>query len=141
MKVNAPGSFWDGAEVISSYSRQQAIEDGVLVDLRQDELDALARQAGFLWPIACTARVFAECIDLTPAAKAAGNDLKGRLWDVLTMFKFAITKRRGQPLSVLTFDVLVVRDRVRPTLTTLKAVAGPDDHGNPCMTIMFPDED
>jgi len=34
-------------EVISSYSRAQAIDDGVLVDLMQGELASLVREAGF----------------------------------------------------------------------------------------------
>src|SRR4051794_7218297 len=47
------GGLWDGAEIISGYSRAQAIADGVLVDLNQrptperpelDDLDAIARE-------------------------------------------------------------------------------------------------
>src|SRR5262245_4121103 len=74
-------NLFDDAEVISTYSRRQAIEDGVLVDLRQGELNDLINEAGFRWPIACTSTVFFECIDVTPAARRAGNDIKGRLWD------------------------------------------------------------
>jgi hypothetical protein len=33
--------LFDDADVISTYSRAQAIEDGVLVDLRQGELEEL----------------------------------------------------------------------------------------------------
>ncbi len=41
-------------EVISSYSRAQAIEDGVLVDI-----SGLAREAGFRYPVAVSRGVFA----------------------------------------------------------------------------------
>jgi hypothetical protein len=34
-----------------------------------------------------------------------------------------------------------VVDRQKPTLVTLKAVAGPDDDGQPCLTLMLPEED
>jgi hypothetical protein len=37
--------FWDDAELIHSYTRRQAIADGVLVDMEQDELSQLRREA------------------------------------------------------------------------------------------------
>lgn len=129
-------NLFDDAEVIHTYSRAQAIADGVLVDLMQGEMGKTVREAGFRFPIAATARVFAECIDLTPAAKRACNDIQGRLWDVLTMLKRSL--RQGREI---TFQVYVVRARVRPTLTTLKAVISPGDDGEPVITIMFPEED
>lgn len=41
-------------EVIFTYTRKQAIEDGVLVDLMQDEMAKLVREAGFRIPIVMT---------------------------------------------------------------------------------------
>ena len=38
-------------------------------------------------------------------------------------------KTGEEPTTRLLFDVFVVRDRIRPTLTKLKVVAGPDDNG------------
>ena len=134
-----PGLF-DDAEVISTYSRAQAIEDGVLVDLRAGELDELVRQAGIRFPVACTAEVFSSCIDLTPAAKRAGNDIKGRCWDVLWMLRQAIRAARPGTTRI-TFKVAVVRERVRPTPTELVAVCGPGDDMEPVITIQFPGQD
>jgi hypothetical protein len=134
-------TLFDDAEIISTYSRRQAIEDGVLVDLRQGELNDLINDAGFRWPIACTSTVFFACIDLTPVARQAGNDIGGRLWDILQVMRHAVRKNGSEPTTELFFDVLVVRDRTKPTLTKLKVVAGPDDDGRPCLTVMFPDED
>lgn len=37
-------------EPIGAYTRRQAIEDGVLVDLMQAETVALVREAGFKFP-------------------------------------------------------------------------------------------
>jgi hypothetical protein len=127
-------------EVISSYTRAQAIADGVLVDLRQGELTALVDEAGFRMPFACTAEVFSQCIELTDAARRAGNDVKGRLWDLLWMLKLAI-RRAPRSTDVLAFDVLVVRERLRPTLTRLVAHVGPGDDAEPVITIMFPGQD
>jgi hypothetical protein len=68
------------------------------------------------------------------------------LWDVL--FMFAHSARRNRNASELLFQLRVVpnipagSDRhPRAKLTTLKAVVGPDDDGNPCITIMLPEED
>ena len=128
------GNIFEGAEVIHSYSRGEAIADGVLV-----ELDAgLCKEAGIKFPVAVTARVHGECIALTKAAKRACNDVKGRTWDVAYMLATAV--KRGARGQVITFQVYVVRSRVRPTLTTLKAVCGPGDNGEPVITIMFPEE-
>jgi len=126
-------------DVIYSYSRAQAIEDGVLVDLCQNDLAEVVKDAGIKIPVACTAEVFSECIALTPAAERACNDIKGRLWDVLWMFMNAARKAGSR--SVVTFQVAVVRKRVRPTITTLKAVCGPGDNAEPVLTIMFPEQD
>jgi hypothetical protein len=47
-------------EMISLYTRDQAIEDGLPVDV-----SAMAREAGFKWPVAVTRRVWDEIV--TPA--------------------------------------------------------------------------
>jgi len=133
-----PGLF-DDAEIIHCYSRAQAIEDGVLVNLNQGDLDEVVANAGFKFPVACTAEVFASCIELTPAAKRAGQDIKGRLWDVLWMLRRAIKSARST--DRITFTVLVSRDRVRPTPTELVAVCGPGDNMEPVITIQFPGQD
>ncbi|HEV8714223.1 MAG TPA: DUF6573 family protein, partial [Candidatus Binatia bacterium] len=45
------------AEIISLYTRSQAIEDGFLVDV-----SVLARESGFKWPVAVTRRVWDEVV-------------------------------------------------------------------------------
>lgn len=139
-------NFWADAPVIFSYTRAQAIEDGVLVDLvavGQVVKDGVVirdavKEAGFKYPVACTSRVFDECIDLTPAAIRACNDIQGRLWDVLWMLAQSAKRCSG---DTLLYQLHVVRERIVPTPTTLKCVIGPGDTAAPVMTIMFPDED
>ena len=139
---DVPGgeTMFEGFDIIHTYTRAQCIADGGLVDLRQGELEQLVVDAGIRVPIACTAAVFAQCIELTPAAVKACNDIKGRLWDVLWMFKCAARGAAGGG-DTLYFELYVVRDRVRPTKTKLKAVIGPGDDGEPCITVLFPEED
>lgn len=129
----------ENPNLIFSYTRKQAIEDGFLVDLMQGEWEKLVRQAGFKYPIAMTATAFSKFVELTPAAEDAGNDLKGRLWDILMMLYWSI--RRNSSRDQIIFEFVCVVDQPRPTRHTLKAVIGPDDAGEPCITLMLPDED
>lgn len=110
-------------EVISEYSRKQAIEDGVLADVSE-----LSKQYGIKFPVALTTGVHALC---TPP-KGSMQDYKGRVWDVLTMYKWA-AKRGG---SQMFFTVRIGRKNVM-----LKALCGPGDDMEPVVTILLPEED
>jgi hypothetical protein len=123
-------------DVIHSYTRAQAIEDGSLIDVTDT-----ARQAGFKWPVAVTAAVWGAYVKVPEGV--ALQDEAGRLWDVLWMAFCGI--RRGTPDSRnrLAFQLHVRndnRDRT-PPLVTLHAHAGPGDNAEPVITIMLPDED
>jgi len=72
--------MFKNAEVIYSYTREQAIEDGVLVDISDSEL---TKNAGFKVPVCLTSNVHALCE--VPKGLEGGQDYKGRLWDVLWM--------------------------------------------------------
>jgi hypothetical protein len=129
--------IWDGAELVYAFTRAQAIADGVLVDL---SASPLVKEAGFRLPLAMTAAAYAKAVALTPAAKRAGNDVEGRLWDVLWMLRQAI-RRAGPGQCVVRFTVYAVVDRGRPSPVRLKCVCGPGDAGEPVLTVMMPDED
>ena len=132
--------FWQGAPVISSYSRAQAIEDGVLVDLLQfDDLRALVLEAGFKYPMAMTVGAFSTAIAPIDGELPAGQDVKGRLWDLLMVFKAAIQSSRG-PGDRIDFS-LSVWDGQRHNKVDLYALCGPGDTTEPVITIMLPWED
>lgn len=133
------GGFWAGAEVIHSYSREQAIEDGVLVDVTET-----AREAGFTWPVAMTRAAFEDCVawgDADGDETGAVQDEAGRLWDVLWMARLAA--RRGGDRT--TYELLRVPRHRRTGGRALKARlvlhAGPGDLAEPVLTIMLPGED
>jgi hypothetical protein len=69
------------------------------------------------------------------------QDEAGRLWDVLFLLRLAIG--RSDSGRVVPFALHVRNDNRggAPPLVRLKAVAGPDDDGAPCLTVMLPDED
>jgi hypothetical protein len=119
--------------LIFSYSRGEAIADGVLIDVTET-----AREAGFRYPVAMTAAAWATCVEIPEGV--TGQDETGRLWDALTMLRHASSRTRGGE-STLYFDVLVLNDQTCPRPVRLKAVCGPDDDGSPCVTVMLPEED
>ena len=122
----------DNAELIFSYTRKQAIADGVLIDVT-----VTAREAGIKFPVALTAAARAKCVAVPPGVQC--QDEAGRLWDVLWVFRSAARNANGQTL----FFAVHVRDGNRrgvPPLVRLKAVCGPGDDAAPVVTIMLPDE-
>lgn len=137
--------FWKDAKIIHAYIRRQAIEDGVLVDLMQPETKELLENAGIRVPVAMTATAFARCVwpvenDGAKAwLKSHCQDLKGRLWDVLWMFRCA---SRGQSTDNVLFQFIMQDWRTRRRRRmTLKAIIHGRDQGEPVITIMFPEED
>ncbi|WP_456447980.1 DUF6573 family protein [Thiolapillus sp.] len=127
-------------EVIYAYTRAQAIEDGVLVDVSET-----AREAGFRWPVAITQAAWEDCIAWTEDDnnRQVYQDESGRLWDVLWMALHAITSASTNRSQMLYELYRVPRDgkSTEARLTKLKLVAGPGDHAEPVITIMLPTED
>ena len=126
--------------VISTYTRAQAIEDGVLIDA-----GAMAQEAGFKWPVALTSAAWADCVTWSDddSDKQVHQDESGRLWDVLFMASHAIRTRSGSGDRLLFELYRVPRDGRSTTaeLTTLKLIVGPGDQGEPVITILLPHED
>ena len=120
-------------DLISAYSRSDALADGLLVDVTET-----AREAGFLYPVALTRAAWELCIALSPPAKRAGNDVRGRLWDVIWMMRWAIGRSSGGP--DIAFEVLCVTTSARPSRVALRAVVGPGDDAKPVVTVMLPEE-
>jgi Family of unknown function (DUF6573) len=132
--------FWADATIISAYTRKQAIEDGILVDMTQEPFGQMAREAGITFPIAMTRTAFEQFVELNAVSKAAGNDMKGRWWDICIMFRHAV-KRSANDAEQLVFEFLCVTDRRTASTCHLKSIVGPNDDGGPCLTFMLPEED
>jgi hypothetical protein len=119
-------------ELVHSYTRAQAIADGVLVDVT-----ATAKEVGFAYRVALTRAVFNGYVTVPEGVEC--QDKAGRLWDVLWMTRLAV--RANPDGRVATVRLLVRNDNRLPRPVQLKAVCGPDDDVRPCITIMLPDED
>src|ERR1039458_10307569 len=81
-------------EVLSSYSRAQAIADGVLVSLNDPSFTFrpglnICAEAGIKFPVAMTIAAFAKTVSELDTPLPPCQDISGRLWDVLTMFRLA----------------------------------------------------
>lgn len=131
--------FWDDAEVISRYTRAQAIDDGVLVDVSET-----ARESGFTVPVALTRSVWA-LVEPTEEETSYGQDFKGRLWDVLFMAHMGIKRSRGGGTEMVYELIFQMRGRSyyrngQHTMK-LKLHSGPGDEGEHVITIMLPEED
>jgi len=111
-----PDDLWSDADIIDIYTRRQAIEDGVLVQLSGPGyqggqwIPAMVAEAGFRYPVGMTAMAFYSCVSPLEGDDeklAPCQDTKGRLWDVLWMLKAAI-RRIQAPLAILHFSLRVV---------------------------------
>ena len=127
-------------DTIYSYTRAQAIEDGVLIDATE-----MAKEAGFKWPLALTAAAWSDCVAWSDADNnhQVYQDQSGRLWDVLFMASYAV-RTASNVNQQLQFDLQRVPRNGHATksqLLTLKLILGPGDAGEPVITIMLPGED
>lgn len=124
-------------DLISVYSRNQAIEDGVLVNFSDPESDtAVVCRQHFKHPIACTSAVFA-IMEKAVNNPNYCNDYAGILHDMLYMSK--VMGRKIDDSTVL-FRV-IIQGAGRNKYHDFKLVVGPGDKFEPVITILLPDED
>ena len=129
--------FWDEAEVISCYTRSQAIDDGVLVDLTEWASAEKGFLGGFRCPVVMT-RALWEVVDIDSRAVTlrSHQSTRGRAHDVLWMASLAcrraLARDRTEPPDEL-FSVLLTNGRRRKA--TLRVVG--DGEG---ITIGYPED-
>ena len=111
--------------VISSYTRSQAIEDGVLVDLSEHE-DA---RKVFKYPVAFTRPLWDE---IERGQGQRDRTRNARIWDVCYM---STAYKRDLSESRRVFKVKVGR-----RVLVLWADCGPGDDAEPVVTIGFPSD-
>ena len=131
--MNTRNPFED-MPVISSYTRKQAIEDGVLIDMSD-----WAREIGFTIPVACTAAVWNQYIVPPKGTKELGQSERGRAHDVLWMLYNAIRRSTGG--DRIMFEVIFLQTPRKRSTVPLKAICGPGDNAEPVLTITLPNED
>ncbi len=70
---------------VSTYTRKQAIEDGVLIDITDT-----AKKIGFISSVAVTSTVWHGYIVPAKELEYFGQSVKGRVWDVISRLYFQI---------------------------------------------------
>ena len=125
----------DFGEIIYAYTRAQAIADGV-----QIEVTKTAQEAGIRIPVFLTRAVYDAYVTVPP--EVSGQDEAGRLWDIVWMLRFAISRTRGHTDRV-PVALYVRNDNRAAKLIKLIATCGPLDMDDPqpAITVMMPDED
>ena len=135
--------------ILSVYSRQMAIDDGTLVDCTHDVFDQINREAGLKFDVAMTATAFTRYVDVSDLTGL--EDVSNRYRDLVIAFRHAALQAEDEPELTFRFvclpngDGYLDNERIsfRPEyrLATLKAICHSGDRGEPCLTIMLPDED
>ena len=121
--------------VIYSYTRKQAVADGVQVDVSKTALEA-----GIKFPMFLTRAVWDTYVTVPEGVSA--QDEAGRLWDLVWMTRFAIL--RAKPgVDRIPVALYVRNDNHRARLVKLIATCGPLDIDDPApsITVMMMDED
>ena len=123
--------FWTDDDLISVYTRADAIADGALVDVSE-----AAREAGFRWPVTLT-RAAWGLVENIPAAYGH-EDVDGRLWDVLYLASLAARRAPGAT-DRMSYRLTLHTDDAAEAELVLQI--GPGDDAEPVITIMLPGED
>jgi hypothetical protein len=130
---------------IYTYTRAQAIEDGVLVDVTEWASADRGFLGGFRVPVALTGPLWAA-IEAIPAS-ATGADVRGRAHDVLWMASLACrTARRLRgpgdvPAQTRHFVIVLLPSKgTRKRYRLLRVESGPGDAGEHVLTIGFPED-
>jgi hypothetical protein len=122
-------------KVIYSYTRKQAVADGVQV-----EVTKTAQEAGIRFPVFLTRTVYDAFVTVPPGVTA--QDEAGRLWDIVWMTRFAIIRARPG-VDRLPVALYVRNDNRAAKLVKLIAQCGPldIDDPQPAITVMMVGED
>ena len=127
--------LFEDAEIISVYTRQDAINDGIFIDITET-----AKEAGIKYPTAVTSNLYHTYIN--PDPMPSGQDESGRLWDVLWMLVCAIKGMIGKTEGNMTIYPVSFYDGQRQREVTIWAVCEPTSPTDPApaINIMLPED-
>lgn len=125
-----PDESWP---IIFSYTRAQAIEDGVLIDVTTE-----AKAYGVKLPFVIGDNLFNRYVTPPPGLEGEGQCLKGRLHDLLTLA--AISARKGPRQDQVEFEVLFLMQPGKHEKVRCVLHVGPDEQGEPVLTLCLPED-
>lgn len=136
-------SDWmDGLDVIDAYTRAEAIEDGVLVEVSPQEANA----AGFGCPVALTREAWFSCVEreiLHGGQHEEPEEAENRrLRDLLRAAALTVSSAPPDSFSLaFTARGIPPEPGSTPQEVRLIVCGGPGDAGEPVITVMLPGED
>ena len=131
------GNDWSEVEVISKYSREEAIGDGELVDVTPLAATPLGALGRFTVPVAMTRALFAVASDFDVFS---GEDVRARILDILTNAILALRLSKTPPEPFICFQVLLTDSQGAVTTHDLILHCGPGDTTDPVVTIGFAED-
>lgn len=141
--LEEPEPLFTEEDLIHRYTREQAIQDGVLHDVTKT-----AHEAGFSCPVAVTAALWADINDI-PRSRREIQDPEGRLWDLVYLGAAAARRLKAankqridageQVLDEIVYRLTMHVGRRRSYAVKLKLGGG--DEGELVVTLMRPEED
>ena len=120
--------------LIYAYTRAQAIEDGVLVDVTEQ-----AKAIGFRLHTVVTDHLFHGYVEPPAGLEGEGQSVTGRLHDLMVLALFAARKAVNTDRVTFKVDFLMAPGR-KETVEVIAHI-GPGDNGEPVLTIMLPEDD
>lgn len=123
-------NIFDDSDIVYKYTRKQAIEEGVLVDLTE-----IAKEAGIKFPLAVTSAVYG----VLEVTSSQGQDFQGRAWDMLAIFRMHARRAVGDEIHFTPLFVMEGSEAARSV--PMWAKCGPGDDGEAVITIMLEGED
>lgn len=121
-------------DVIFSYSRAQAIEDGVLVDVSE-----AARDIGIKYPVAMTHGVWSACVDIPDSVDERVRQYRINM--VLMKTLEAARRTQGDRMEFVVNAQALHTKGQEFVKHNLWALCGPGDTLDPVITIMLEGED
>lgn len=125
-------NYFADAEIISSYTREDALEDGTLVDVTEWASADKGFHGGFRVPVALT-RALWTVVDIDSRKHKSLADTRGRAHDVLWMASLALRRALANDRHDVNFTLLLTNGRKKKA--TLRAVIDGDG-----VTIGYPED-
>jgi len=120
--------------IISCYTREQAIEDGVLIDVTEE-----AKRIGFKVNTCVTDHLYAEYVVPPAGLEGEGQSVTGRLQDLL--FRTLIAASTMERTDRVEYVVLFLMKPGQWEKVRILAIMGPGDQREPVLTIMLPGDE
>lgn len=135
METKSQTSLFSEEDLISVYTRDDAVRDGMLVDVSE-----MAREVGFTIPVSVTRALWDQYVTPDPRSIPNGQSIEGRLWDTLWMSFLAA--RCANNRNLVAYKVIYIQKAAQRRVITLwMRIGAADPQGHPCITIMLPGED